>query len=195
MPQGQHSNILKNSGLGVLFRDLNAGLRQQMFFWGRDVLHSEGNLLVEHGLVKSRSSGLQGTSCYGCEWCGGRIELHGACACWHQEHGDGFVYVRPQGRCFIWKGREAPVPGEWPEELLLAADPATLYSAALPFLEWWLDYERWIAGCQPGTYRQRCFQHYKAVPKARAWLPPESAVLWLERFMQDPHQTPRAKKM
>ena len=70
------------SRLGGLLRDLTAGLKQQMFFWGRDVVHPDGNLLVRQGFSKSPSAGLQGTSCYGLDWQGGRIELHGACAGW-----------------------------------------------------------------------------------------------------------------
>lgn len=87
------------------------------------------------------------------------------------------------------------MPGEWPVDLLSPADPAALYDAALPFLDWWLDYECWLRGSQPAAYRQGCFRHFKSVPKARAWLPPDTAIRWLEQFRKDPARTLRAKKM
>lgn len=46
------------SRLGGLLRDLTAGLTQQMFFWGKDVVHPDGNLLVRQGFAKSPSAGL-----------------------------------------------------------------------------------------------------------------------------------------
>ena len=64
-----------------------------VFFWGRDVVHPDGNLLVRQGFSKSPSAGLQGTSCYGLDWQGGRIELHGACAGWYpRDGGEGFNF-------------------------------------------------------------------------------------------------------
>jgi hypothetical protein len=49
--------------LSPLFRDLAAGLFQQMFFWGKDVVHPAGNLFLRTGFEKRPSTGLTGTSC------------------------------------------------------------------------------------------------------------------------------------
>ncbi|HYF36735.1 MAG TPA: hypothetical protein VD994_15680 [Prosthecobacter sp.] len=47
----------------VLLGDFTKALRQQMFFWGRDVM-AQGKLLLQYGFQKFASPGLQGTSCY-----------------------------------------------------------------------------------------------------------------------------------
>jgi hypothetical protein len=49
-----------------LIRDLTDGLAQQMFFWGRDVAHPDGNGLVRAGLqrIARVESGGEGTSRY-----------------------------------------------------------------------------------------------------------------------------------
>ena len=41
--------------LSPLFRVLATGLRQQMFFWGKDAMHPEGNLFVRTGFDKRPS--------------------------------------------------------------------------------------------------------------------------------------------
>jgi len=89
---------MSNSRLRALLRDFTALLGQQMFFWGRDVLYPQGNLLCENGFEKRESKGLKGTSCYrkyldGCNF----IELHGACAGHYvgsEDAGANFIYIR-----------------------------------------------------------------------------------------------------
>ncbi len=181
------------SRFGGLLRDLAAGLRQQMFFWGRDVVHPSGNLLLAQGFAKAKSAGLQGTSCYGLDWQGGRMELHGACAGWYGPEG-GFVFIRPHGRCHAWRGGGPPVPGEWPAELLEDAEPVRLHALAGPFLDWWLDSERRIDNLLGGSYRDSCYRHFRRLPKSKPWLPPAGAVKWVERFRKDPASLPRARR-
>lgn len=182
------------SRLGGLLRDLTAGLKQHMFFWGRDVVHPDGNLLVRQGFEKSPSAGLQGTSCYGRNWQGGRIELHGACVGWYpKNHGEGFIFIRPLGKCHVWLGHSAPVPGEWSTDLIAPPDPQKLHERAGPFLDWWVQSEQWIDDLLGGSYRTNCYRHFKRLPKSRAWLAPEQAVKWVTRLRDDPSATPRSK--
>jgi len=186
-------STLPAARLGGLLRDLTAGLRQQMVFWGRDVVHPAGNLLLAQGFSKAQSAGLQGTSCYGLPWQGGRIELHGACAGWYAADG-GFVFIRPHGKCFLWRGGDSPVPGEWPALMLEASDVHQLAARCRPFLEWWLHSERWIVETHGASYRDACHLHVKRLPKGRPWLPPAAAVKWVAAFLDDPAATPRAKR-
>ena len=193
MPDTKPRTNCPKAALSGLLRDLTAGLRQQMYFWGRDVIHPNGNLLMKRGLSKSNSSGLQGTSCYGVGWRGGWIELHGACAGWYRPDGGSFVFVRPLGRCLHWLGEHPPVPGVWPTDLLETPDPESLYQLAQPFLDWWLDYEAWIARHHPPRYREDCFRRLKSLPKSRTWLPPVAAQRWLADFKANPASLRRAK--
>lgn len=96
-----------------LFRDLAAGLNQQMFFWGKDAILPEGNFFVTTGFTKRPSPGIQGTSCYRLPWQGGAIELHGSHAGWLGTDG-GFFFIRPLARCVRWLSPTPPVPGQWP---------------------------------------------------------------------------------
>lgn len=183
------------SRLGGLLRDLTAGLKQQMFFWGKDVVHPDGNLLVRQGFTKSPSAGLQGTSCYGLDWQGGRIELHGACAGWYpRDGGEGFIFIRPLGKCHVWLGGSAPVPGEWPAGLIAPTDFEKLHACAAPFLDWWLQSEAWIDELLGGSYRTNCFRHFKKLPKSKPWLPPADALRWVAQLRDDPRLVARAKR-
>ncbi len=173
-------------------RDLAAGLRQQMFYWGQDVVHPSGNLLVAQGFVRKKLAGLQGTSCYGLEWQGGRIELHGACAGWYGPD-QGFIFIRPEGRCRAWMGAGPPVPGDWPAERLSDPGPAHLRDLSLPFLDWWAHSEHRIGTLAGPSYRLRCHRLFKRLPRSRPWLPPEQADRWLRHFRADPVGLERAK--
>jgi hypothetical protein len=166
-----------------------------MVFWGRDVVHPRGNLLLEQGFGKSKSAGLQSSSCYGLGWQGGRIELHGACAGWFPEDGgEGFLFIRPLGRCHVWKGGANPVPGEWPAGTLDSTAHARVLELARPFLEWWLQSEAWIGELLGPSYRDACHRHLKRLPKGEPWLPPAVAMGWVEQLVVHGHAVVRAKR-
>lgn len=170
----------------TLWRDLATGLRQQMYFLGRDVLHPSGNLLTRFGFVKRPSEGLKGTSCYRMPWKNGFIDLHGSCAGWYGEtDSSGFIYVRPKSCCFLWMGDDSPVPGKWPEHLLRADSPADLHHAALPFLSWWIAYENWIEREGHRGHRENSFRELRKATGPKRWLPPAEATRWIERFHSD----------
>ncbi len=175
-------------------RDLACGLKQQMYFWGRDVLHPSGNLLIRQGFSKRPSAGLQSTSCYALERAGGTIELHGACAGWYSGSSgrEGFVYIRPKGKCVVWKGGGAPVPGEWPQEWIEPIRDAPP-DACRRFLDWWLESEAWVKRFAGEHYRTECHRAHKRLPKSKAWLSPAAAGAWLEASRQDPSNLVRSK--
>ena len=187
---------LSPARLSGLMRDLSAGFRQQMFFWGRDVVHSSGNLLREQGFERRPSAGLQGTSCYRLPWEGGAVELHGACAGWFPDGAaeGGFLFIRPAGRCFLWLGASPAVPGDWPPDRL-GIEPVALHAAAKPFLRWWQSSEEWVHSRLGPAYRRDCFRHFKKLPKARVWLPPVAGLAWLRALHDKPETLKRLRQV
>jgi hypothetical protein len=184
-----------NKRLSGLLRDLAGGMMQQMFFWGRDVVHPSGNLLVAQGFERHAAGGKSGTSCYRCRWSDGSIELLGASAAWYPDGGgSGFIFIRPLGRCYRWLGNAPPVPGEWPVSLLEGGDGRLVREQALPFIDWWLDSERRVTEQQGPGYRLNCYRHFKRLPRSRPWLPPVAACRWLRGFRDEPESLPRAKR-
>ncbi len=193
MEQMNHENPqISKARSAALLRDLAVGLKQQMFFWGKDVLHPQGNLLVRNGFTKRASEGLQGTSCYGMDWRNGRIELHGACAGWYSLDQPGFLYIRPFGKCFTWSEHKAAIPGHWAMESLSLHHSLT-FSNALLFIAWWLDYEKNITENLGPTYRAKCFREYKKLPKSKTWLRPDVSIFWLEKMRSCPENLKRAR--
>jgi hypothetical protein len=176
-------------------RDLSAALIQQMFYWGMDAAHSGGNVFQKRGFRKSPSTGLKGTSCYSLPWQGGEIFLHGACVGWFPPGNDGgFLFIRPSGRCHIWKGRELPVPGKWPSDTLAPVNPVDHVSAFAPFLSWLLDHEETIRREMGEAYRAACHRKYRSLPKSRPWLAPADGEAWLRIFLSNPAAAPAAKR-
>lgn len=181
------------SPLSQLFRDLATGMHQQMFFWGRDVIHPEGNLFEQTGFEKRPSEGLQGTSCYRRPWQDGHIELHGSHAGWLTRSG-GMFFVRPLSRVVRWLDDSPPIPGEWPRERYSRRLDTELYKVACPFLDWWLEHEAEVLRLFGAVYREDCHQKYKSLPRARAWLRPETARRWVTGLRDRPEKLPRARR-
>lgn len=168
---------------------------QQMFFWGMDAASTYGNLFVKRGFHKTPSPGLQGTSCYALPWQEGEIFLHGACVGWFSEASEqGFLFIRPLGKCFIWEDSQPPIPGGWPAEKLSPVDIADDSATFTPFISWLLDHEAWVAAEMGSAYRSECYRKYKTLSKSRPWLTPDHVVSWLNLFLDDPTQTTRAKR-
>ena len=184
-PSGPH--------LGGHLRDLTDGIRQQMFFWGRDVMHPAGNLLVAAGFAKRPSPGLQGTSCYCLAWREGRIELHGSCAGWFGAEA-GFVFIRPMHRCVGWTSSEPPVPGDWNAGNIITLAPESMRERMIPFLDWWIAYEEDVSDRFGSGYRERCHREFHKAPRSKPWLRPDDARRWIRAFRQDATCLVRAKR-
>lgn len=180
----------------VLLADFAAGLRQQMFFWGRDV-KSGGNLLLRRGFAKHDSAGLKGTSCYQLRHEDGLIELHGACAGWYPEAGSerpGFLFVRTSGRCTTHRLHEPVVPGTYPAEALQNHTADALAASRL-FAGWLVDYEAWVKRRMGAGYRKECRHMLSRLPAGEVWLPPEAAERWLRLFAVQGAAAPRARTL
>ncbi|MEM1297438.1 MAG: hypothetical protein AAGH89_18880 [Verrucomicrobiota bacterium] len=187
---------LPESRLRALLSDCTKCLLQQMYFWGRDVIYPEGNLLCEHGFERNPSEGLQGTSCYRMPREGGYIELHGSCAGWYADSDptkEGFVFIRPLDRFYRYFGECAPIPGDWDHTHLRRGSPHRIYEAAEGFIRWWLLYEDWIEERTAPGYRKECHRIYRKLPGSPNWLSPHDSLEWLRLFLENPSSTPRAQ--
>ncbi|MDF1826616.1 MAG: hypothetical protein P1U68_18375 [Verrucomicrobiales bacterium] len=183
------------SRLRALLRDFTTLLGQQMYFWGRDVLHPRGNLLCESGFERRKSGGLEGTSCYrrnlGDD---GIIELHGACAGHYaplRDEESNFLYIRNRKRCFLHSGNEPPPPGVYATDTLHCGPALDLYFASLRFLDWWLDYEKWIGEETSTSWRKASYTAFASLPASRPTLPPQKAILWLNQYQRHPTRIAR----
>lgn len=182
--------------IAALLRDFTDALAQQMYFWGRDVVHPAGNLLVVHGFDRRKSTGLEGTSCYRLDLEVGFIELHGACAGWYSAVAaePGFLFIRNWRRCYLYNGKEPPAPGYYSADLLRTTPRADVVDRSLRFLAWWLDYERWIAEVTGRGYREACHRAFAKLPQSTPWLAPAAGLEWLRAYQRDPAQAGRARK-
>jgi len=178
------------SRLRALHRDFTELIGQQMYFWGRDVIHPCGNLLCEYGFERRKSEGLEGTSCYRKKLDESRfIELHGACAGCYDRDGRSqanFLYIRTKKRCFLYAEEEPPAPGFYATGSLDTGPAFELYFASLRFLDWWLDYEKWIEEETSPNWRVKNYAAFASLPASRPSLPPSEAVRWLRQYRNNP---------
>jgi hypothetical protein len=182
----------REQSFALAFRDLADGMRQQMYFWGQDVIHSTGNLFERRGFRNRTSAGLKGTSCYSLDWQNGVIELHGSHAGWFGLDA-GFLFVRPLGRCLRWHDSMIPIPGQWSAEKFDSRADASLHALAIPFLDWWLDHEHMVERLAGPSYRQDCYRSFGKLPQTRPWLAPQDAIRWVTGLRHTPSTLPRAK--
>jgi hypothetical protein len=160
----------------VSLNDAARGLAQQMVFWGHDVRHPDGNLLVRFGLARAPSPGLTGTSCYQMPWEGGCVELHGAVASWTAPAGgEGCLFCRDLGRIDLWTGDQPPIPGRQRGH---SGKHQERWEAVLPLLRWLVSYETWISEILGDSWRAGCWRAVKKLPKGKPWLPPQLALKW-----------------
>ncbi|MEM6278095.1 MAG: hypothetical protein AAF733_01355 [Verrucomicrobiota bacterium] len=184
---------LSHSAKVGLLRDFTDALGQQMFFWGRDVLHPRGNLLCHFGFDRRKSQGLDGTSCYRMDYEEDFIELHGACVGRYSKSDSGFLFVRNRKTCFLYGADEAPDPGFYAKEFLRTAPVSEMFDASLRFLQWWLEYEAWVHRVTESGYRDRCFRMFRKLPKSKPWLTPDQARKWLRSYAESPETLTRAR--
>ena len=186
-----------DSRLRGLIRDLTDGLAQQMYLWGRDVRHPDGNALVRAGLqrIARIDNDGEGTSLYRIERENGWIELHGFCAGWrpHDPAKDGMLYIRRCHRIFIASG--PMTPGRYDMSRLRSGSIMEMAAACNPFLRWWTEYEKWAAQELGAAWRTECWRDYLKLRRARPWLTPPQAVDWLLAFLENPHTQQRPREI
>lgn len=180
-----------------LIRDLTDGLAQQMYLWGRDVRHADGNALVRSGMqrIARLDSGGEGTSLYRIERDGGWIELHGFCAGWRPHDPDitGMLYIRRCHRIFLAHG--TMTPGRYDMSRLRSGTADEILLAGQAFLRWWAGYEQWALAALGATWRKECWRNYVKLRHSRPWLTPPEAVDWLLHFLENPRAAERPRNL
>lgn len=126
--------------LRLLLKDCANGFYQQMYYWGIDVLHPDGNQLIDFGFTKSPSKGLKGTSCYTLETAYQTVELYGSCAGLYSKESN-VVFLRTKGRFYRWISSERAIAGKWTEKDIEIDDPYAMLEELTPLFQWWLKYE------------------------------------------------------
>jgi len=141
---------------------------RQMWFFGCDIRHPEGNLLLAHGFTRDRAPAdvPSGTSRYARRTRpapdGARLVLWGWGALWISDHGDALA-IRRHVTTPKWLPSVPDVSGMWRyQELddLLARAPAIDTSRAerrlADFADWVVKYERWVRQTAAADWRARC---------------------------------------
>ena len=184
--------MLAPNSIGLL-NDFTKALGQQLYFWGCDVTHPNGNLLCEYGLERRKNEGVKGSSCYRLVYQGDIIELHGLCVGRYSKDKSSFLYTRKHRRCWIYEDSKPPLPGSYNKNLIKNKSIHQIEMASRRFLEWWLEYESWISTQTHPSYRNQCYRSYRKLPKAKLWLQPNDALSWLQHYMDSPSTLKRAK--
>ena len=167
-----------------ILKDAALGLAQQMVWWGHDVRHPAGNALVRYGLKRTPSLGLSGTSCYSVLWQDGLVELHGAVASWTAPAGgNGCIYHRDLRRIDLWRGENAPIPGQ---DFGESGPTDERWQALQPLLTWLIGYEEWVLETLGPGWRAGCARALKKLPMGKPWLPPSKALQWWRLAIQSP---------
>ena len=185
--------MLATNSIGLL-NDFTKALGQQLYFWGCDVRHPRGNLLCEFGLERRKDEGVKGSSCYSMSYKGDIIELHGLCVGRYSEEKPSFLYTRKYKRCWVYEDSNPPIPGCYNKELVMTKSIERLEQASRGFLQWWLEYEAWIATHTNSNYRQRCYQTFRRKSKSNSWLRPSEGSVWLQQYIDSPSTLVRSKR-
>lgn len=195
----------------MLLRDAARGLYCQMYYWGLDVRHPGGSLLVGRGLTRIPKTTARGTSRYRMPWQDGHIELHGFYAGWYGP-GGGILFHRPQDTWLAWPDAEPPYPcsltfasafnhkrpGAAPAANSQHA-PRTNLSAMLEraakFIQWVHEYESWAQTRWAPDERRRHHQDFLKLIPRRWWLPPDHSLRWFRQFADNPANALRPKEL
>ncbi len=182
-----------SSPLGLI-NDFKNALGQQLYFWGCDVVYPKNNLLCEFGLEKNLSEGKGSKSCYRMQFNNDIIELHQLCVGRYSEDKLSFLFTRQFRRCWLYKDSSPPQPGIYDKELIHTHPISEVEVSCRRFAEWLIQYESWVAKNTPSSYREHCFKSYKKIPKSKSWLPPDMAIEWFKKFVEDPRSLERSKE-
>lgn len=187
------------SQLRVALRDAAKAAYCQMYYWGRDVLHPDGNLLVRFGFERIAKSSKEGTSRYRLAWQEGIIELHGFCAGWYPDSGGGICYDRKHESWRLWDSGDLPDPaGLVRREVNFSQDNGRLpdlLQRSARFLTWVLTYERWSMAQWGVEARRGHHRDFTRLLSRKRWLPPEPSLNWLAAYAADPSKAPRPRSL
>ena len=180
--------------LKILLQDCARGFYQHMFFLGKDVINSKGNLLLKYGFEKSPSKGLKGTSCYSLTTDTQTIELYGSCAGVYSDDSQ-IVFLRERCKFYHWLPEHHLIAGQWSLDDVNLGSSESIFTALTPLLEWWVDYEKWIQENFETQYREQCYKDWSKIKSRPSWLTPELATEWVSKFLEKRELMTRPKKL
>lgn len=194
-PPSAHASSRSRSFL----RDVACGIGQQMFFWGCDVRHPKGNLLVALGmerLARECAHG-EGSSRYRMPWKGGLIELHSFCVGWYPSASEnkGAIFIRGQERLLSCQSEMPLTPGRYENERFSRDSSDELLITIRPLLAWIVEYEEQIENIAGPEYRPQCWKRYLSKIGARPWLSPAQSMEWYRNFLDTPEKVQRPKEI
>ena len=160
---------------GALRRQGQKLLHQQCWNWGRDIVRSEGNLLLEAGFVKQRPpDGESGSTRYTLALAGGGSLMLWGFGLYYGTAQQGGVYLSRyqfQPQWLPWAAAERPI---WKPDMIPVAQtppspriPVELTIAAARRIA---DYEEWALALCGLEYRCGVLRQWKQAAKA---LPPQ----------------------
>ncbi|MFV0444258.1 MAG: hypothetical protein ACK5Q5_11875 [Planctomycetaceae bacterium] len=141
---------------------------QQLWFWGRDIVHPAGNLLLEYGFTRHRPPGgrRDGSTCYRLDVDGRHIALWGFGA-FYGERRLGGLYVNRHRFMPRWGMVESLALGvHSPDDLPSLDRPRSLkhwkqaHRLCRRLMVWMADYETWIRRRLGSEFRERCLSQW-----------------------------------
>jgi hypothetical protein len=170
------------------FRSVEAAklLEHQMYFWGKDVLHPAGNLLVAFGGTPfRRDDAPHAVRCYALTVAEGRMILHSTGVVFQPDQGRcGIAYLRPAHRLYHVPPGEMPLP--CPSAKAIASNLRTVRPGEFPptltrLLHFVRDYETWAAQRLPNHARDGAWREFRRTAShGTQWLPPAESRRWLD---------------
>jgi len=159
-------------------------IEHQMYFWGRDVLHSDGNLLVAAGCQRFRHANCShAVRCYRLETPEAVITLHSTGISLQGIDGEpGVVYLRPTHRLYhLNKGARALPYSREGLRSVRRVLPHEFPAALTSLLAFVWAYEQWAGTrCPPGSRLTAWREQKVTATKGVRWLKPEESMRWLD---------------
>jgi hypothetical protein len=186
--------------ISVALRDAAGCLYSQMYYWGQDVLHPGGNLLVAYGFTRVPKTTPGGTSRYHFAWREGTIGLHGLWAGWSPADGSsGVIFHRPQSVWRLWKAEHglhaAPMEDGCDGSPYDLDGRRLMLKNASHLIGWIWEYETWARRFWGARGRASHHASYLRLRPRRWWLPPAHSLSWMREFASHPGTVPRPKNL
>ena len=192
-----NGNVRFNEGRRKLrFRAAEATklIEQQMYLFGRDVLHPRGNLLRAYGCTAGKLPGQKHhIRVYLHAAPGMLVTLHstGMALVLTDDAGDPLVgeramlYLRPHHALFSFDPlTPPPLPCANVQQVLPTCLKRILFTempvALCAMLRWIREYETWCVQQVGHRDRWEGYKDYRKVPHAMRWIPPDESLRWLQ---------------
>ncbi len=183
----------------LALRDAARAAYCQMYYWGRDVMHPDGNLLERYGFQRVPKTAREGASRYRVLWRKGLLELYGFCAGWYPDGGPGICFDRQHEAWRLWLPEDPPSPAALLDGRNVLTDfgddPGMLLDRSALFVGWMARYERWALAQWGLKARRQHHRDFTALLSRRRWLPPGTSLDWMESYAGNPLHTPRPRQM